>query len=178
MKRKPVEATFYALEDVARAWGCSVEQVLIYAEHGAADGRKLRLSEMPLAGHATPMVSHTDREAFERARGERMGAKERTSLLALVGVLVAGWTGGDERKLRHHYEVWRELGEWAARAGVPVLRGDDTNAALIRQAVELLAREGYVAAEEAISAREALQPPAPKSDAASENPTEPVADAA
>lgn len=150
MKRKPPEPAFYPLADLALLWGCTPDLLRVYAEHGAEDGRKLEIVERPIDGKPAHVVTREERQRFEAGREvpkpPAINPSERDSLLSLIGVFAVGWSGADPDYLAHHYKLYGDLAKWAAKAGVPMLRGDDTYAGLIKEALALLAAEGYKAA--------------------------------
>lgn len=149
MKRPTLpEPAFYPLADLATLWGCTADLLRVYANQGTADGRKLQISEVEGVAGVTP----EEAKRFQRAkpaRSDAVGTAERKSMLSLIGILSAGWSGGDESVLAHHYTLYESLAQWAARAGVPMLRGDDTYAALIKESLALLAANGYTTANPA-----------------------------
>lgn len=147
MKRKLPEPAFYTLADLAMLWGYHPDRLRVYAEHGTEDGRKLEIVERPIDGKPAQVVTREERQRFESGRNAKkpdaLNSSERNSLLSLVGVFAVGWSGEDPEYLWHPYKLHRNLAEWAARAGVPMVRGDDTYARLIKEALALVASEGY-----------------------------------
>jgi hypothetical protein len=138
-------APFYPLTDLARAWGCSEEMLRIFAEHGACDGRKLRISELPLDGAILHGVTHEDREAFEEGgrrerRPDTINGNERASLLACIGVLAVAFL--EKGALAMPYRAAGVVERFAGGMGLGPVLSDDTMAKLIRAGLDELERRG------------------------------------
>jgi hypothetical protein len=152
MKARLPAPPFYPLEDLARAWGCSVALLRMHAALGEAENR-LVIEARGGKGARIEGVTPKEKARFESLTASKPGrsadalaATERTSLLALIGVLSAAWCGCDPEHEDHPYTLLTSLEEFAARQGVPVIRGDDTNARLIAESFALLHKHGYRAA--------------------------------
>jgi hypothetical protein len=137
---------FFTLDEMAVAWSCSVQRLHVLAEHGTEDGAaKLAITEYALKGESVLGISTDERRRFERlagaqAEGESLSGKERRTLLNLLGAFVVIWDPCEDIQ---PYAVVRDLEEQAAAHGIPILRGDDTNARMIGEAIALLKAEGY-----------------------------------
>lgn len=141
---------FYPLQDLALAWDCSESLLRVYAEHGLANGAgNLELREFDLGGSKVLGVSHEEKARFEALiagsspKHARMHSAERQSLVGLVGAISILWCGGDEKYVDHPYALVADIEEAAARNGVPMIRGDDTNAKLLAEAIALMRIKGY-----------------------------------
>jgi hypothetical protein len=165
LTRKLPIPPFYPLADLAIAWACSEALLHVYAEHGIAGGaEKLRVAEYELAGEKVLGVSHEEKGRFEALRcpaskAPRINGKERESLLALTGPLLILWCGGDRKYLDHPYVLVADIEQAAAANGAPMLRGDDTNAKLVAEAIALMRANGYAQLARAEAAHPSEPPP-------------------
>ena len=165
MKRPTLpEPAFYPLADLAMLWGCTVDRLRVFAGQGALDGRKLQIIEVAGIAGVAPEEARRFRKV-KPAPADAVGTAERKSMLSLIGILTAGWSGGDVEMLAHHYTLFENISKWAARSGVPILRTDDTYAALIKEAIADLAARGYEPAKAAQSETGADEVP-PEQEAA------------
>ena len=149
MKRQLPKPPFYPLEDLASEWGCSLAMLRSHSAFGEGPHRLL-IEQRGRKGARIEGVTPSEKARFEslgagatRKPAGGLAGTERTSLLALIGVLAAAWCGCDEAHEKHPYTLLASLEEFAARQAVPMVRGDDTNARLLREAFEVLRAHGY-----------------------------------
>lgn len=141
-QHKPPEPSYYTLPELAKRWGCDVDQVRLYI---VADGLPAVELSSPDGGMLLA-INREDVEQFED-RGEqrpaRYNPRERESHLALIGAFAVAWSGADVSMMEEPGRLTSDLEQTAAMKGVPMLRGYDTNTNAIREALELLEANGY-----------------------------------
>ena len=141
--------SFYPLSDLAAIWGCSEALVSVYAEIGTDSGDKLAITSFSVGKKKVMGVTVEEKERFESGRSdsgapaETINQSKKKTLDLMVGILSITWAGGDPVLVDHPYTFLALLEKAAAACGVPILRGDDTNARVIQEGIEAVCAQGY-----------------------------------
>ena len=141
---------FYPLPDLAACWGCSAELVKVYAELGTAAGDKLQLNTYTIGKKKIPGVSASEKARFEKTtrackveNEANLNTVERKTYQLLIGAFAIASVGGLKHVIEQPYKLLGTLEADAASYGIPILRGDDTNARVIRESIEAVCAAGY-----------------------------------
>lgn len=141
------EPPFYALPDLAIAWGISLAQVQTYAEWGAGSER-LEVRQCELSGVAIPGVMLEEKRRFESLRQPkrfpegRFNPSDKASHQALIAALLLICYGKNSELLLGPYELANQVEQDAAGLGLGLDRSRETNAKIMREAQNVLKQAG------------------------------------
>lgn len=164
----PLPIPWYSLEEISSAWDCSGENLIVLEKAG-----ELKITPLEVAGKLRLGITAEERERMERthleappARGEHPELVK--SALWLLGAMATLWSDEEPTYMQHHYSMRDFIFADLEAKGIKPLRSRETDAELIRRAMETFQKSGHyrpknLRAREAQIARAAetqAQPPA------------------
>lgn len=142
MSAPKVEPAFYPLADIAIAWGCTAEQLEVYAI-GEGDSR-LQIESFKVNRKSIRGITPRERLRFEslgRSDKDGYGKQREETHLFLIGTMAMLWPLGELTKADSHYQA-RDLivRDFVNRFGGGPLRSRETDALAIKAGIALVQR--------------------------------------